>query len=136
MIPRFIAPPYALEYQKNHCSPFSLKPWELSLHDTNSHLGNCPRPSPHKSVWVQVANIIAWMAARKFPFESHAVGIMGIWVHCPRPCRLSPSQYERFVWQSIELSLAATSMALSVISTLPFEMALMMPLWAAFCPGW
>lgn len=141
MISRFIAPPYALEYQKNHCSPFSLKPGELSLHDTNSHLGNCPRPSPHKSVWVQVANIIAWMAARNLPPERHAVGIMGILVHwyigtLPHPCRLSPSQYERFVWQSIELSWVSTSMALSAISSLPFEMALMMPLWAAFCPGW
>ena len=46
MISRFIAPTYALEYQKNHCSPFSVKPRELSLHDANSHFGNCPRPSP------------------------------------------------------------------------------------------
>ena len=46
MISRFIAPPYALEYQKNHCSPFSVKPWELSLHDINSHFEKCPRPSP------------------------------------------------------------------------------------------
>ena len=30
MISRLIAPPYALEYQKNHDSPFFLKPWELS----------------------------------------------------------------------------------------------------------
>ena len=45
MISRFIAPPYVLEYQKNHCSPFSVNPWKLSLHDANSHFENCPRPS-------------------------------------------------------------------------------------------
>ena len=85
MISRFIAPLYALKYQKNHCSPFSLKPWEFSLHDTNSHFGNCPRPSPQRSVWVwvQVTNVIAWMASRNLPLESHTVGIMGIWVHDP-----------------------------------------------------
>lgn len=38
---------------------------------------------PHKSVCVQVANVIAWMAARKFPLESHTVGIMSIMVHDP-----------------------------------------------------
>ena len=38
---------------------------------------------PHKSVWVQVTNVIAWMATQKFPLERRAVGIMGIWVHCP-----------------------------------------------------
>lgn len=32
---------------------------------------------------VQITNVIAWMAARKFSLETHAVGIMGIWVHCP-----------------------------------------------------
>ena len=32
---------------------------------------------------VQITNVIAWMAARKFPFESHTVGIMGIMVHDP-----------------------------------------------------
>ena len=32
---------------------------------------------------VQVTNVIAWMAARKFPLESHTVGIMGIMVHDP-----------------------------------------------------
>lgn len=42
-----------------------------------------PSSIPHKSVWVQITNVIAWMAARKFPLESHAVGIMGIWVHDP-----------------------------------------------------
>ena len=82
MISRFIAPPYALEYQKNHC-PLLCKAMELPLHDTNSHFGKLPSFIPHKSVWVQVANVIAWMAARKFPLESHTVGIMGIWVHDP-----------------------------------------------------
>lgn len=38
---------------------------------------------PKVCTGVQVANVIAWMAARKFPPESHTVGIMGIWVHCP-----------------------------------------------------
>lgn len=38
---------------------------------------------PKVCTGVQVTNVIAWMAARKFPLESHAVGIMGIWVHCP-----------------------------------------------------
>ena len=135
MISRFIAPPYALEYQKKHCSPFSLKPWELSLHDTNSHLGNCPRPSPHKSVWIQVANIIAWMAARKLPPERHAVGIMGILEHCPVHVgsRLL-STGDSF--GRVSSSLWRPRQWLSIISTLPFEMALMMPLWAAFCPGW
>lgn len=42
-----------------------------------------PLPVPHKSVCVQVTNVIAWMAARKFPLESYAVGIMGIMVHDP-----------------------------------------------------
>lgn len=32
---------------------------------------------------VQVTNVIAWMAARKFPLENHAVGIIGIMVHDP-----------------------------------------------------
>ena len=26
--------------------PFSVKPWELSLHDANSYFGKCPHPSP------------------------------------------------------------------------------------------
>ena len=42
-----------------------------------------PSSIPHKSVWVQVTNVIAWMATRKFPLESHAVGIIGIMVHDP-----------------------------------------------------
>lgn len=47
-------------------------------------LEKCPRPYPQKvCTGVQVTNVIAWMAARKFPPESHAVGIMGIWVHDP-----------------------------------------------------
>lgn len=41
-----------------------------------------PHP-PKVCIGVQVANVIAWMVARKFPLESHAVGIMGILVHCP-----------------------------------------------------
>ena len=65
MISRFIAPPYALEYQKNHCSPFSLKPWELSLHDTNSYFENALAHPPKVCMGVQVANVIAWMTARK-----------------------------------------------------------------------
>ena len=43
----------------------------------------CPRPSPKVCTGVQITNVIAWMAVRKFPLESHAVGIMGIWVHDP-----------------------------------------------------
>lgn len=42
-----------------------------------------PSSIPHKSVWVQVTNVITWMAARKFSLENYAVGIMGIWVHGP-----------------------------------------------------
>ena len=38
---------------------------------------------PKVCTGVQVTNVIAWMAARKFPLESHAVGIMGIMVHSP-----------------------------------------------------
>lgn len=38
---------------------------------------------PQVCMGVQVTNVIAWMAARKFPLESHTVGIMGIWVHDP-----------------------------------------------------
>lgn len=38
---------------------------------------------PQVCTGVQVTNVIAWIAARKFPLESHAVGIMGIWVHDP-----------------------------------------------------
>lgn len=38
---------------------------------------------PKVCTGIQVANVIAWMADRKFPLESHAVGIMGIWVHDP-----------------------------------------------------
>lgn len=38
---------------------------------------------PKVCTGVQVTNVIAWMAARKFPLESHAVGIMGILVHDP-----------------------------------------------------
>lgn len=38
---------------------------------------------PKVCTGVQVTNVIAWMAARKFPLESHTVGIMGILVHDP-----------------------------------------------------
>lgn len=38
---------------------------------------------PKVCTGVQVTNVIAWMSARKFPPERHAVGIMGIWVHAP-----------------------------------------------------
>ena len=38
---------------------------------------------PKVCMGVQVTNVIAWMAARKFPLESHTVGIMGILVHDP-----------------------------------------------------
>lgn len=38
---------------------------------------------PQVCTGVQVTNVIAWMAARKFPLESYAVGIIGILVHDP-----------------------------------------------------
>ena len=38
---------------------------------------------PKVCTGVQVTNVIAWIAARKFPLESHTVGIMGILVHDP-----------------------------------------------------
>lgn len=38
---------------------------------------------PKVCTGVQVTNVITWMTARKFSPESHTVGIMGIWVHCP-----------------------------------------------------
>ena len=38
---------------------------------------------PKDCTGVQVANVITWMTARKFPLESYSVGIMGIWVHDP-----------------------------------------------------
>ena len=41
-----------------------------------------PHP-PKVFIGVQVANVIAWIVARKFPLESYAVGIMGIMVHDP-----------------------------------------------------
>lgn len=46
-------------------------------------LKNALAHPPKVCMGVQVANVIAWMVARKFPLESHAVGIMGILVHCP-----------------------------------------------------
>ena len=38
---------------------------------------------PQVCTGVQITNVIAWMAARKFPRERHAVGIIGILVHDP-----------------------------------------------------
>ena len=38
---------------------------------------------PQVCTGVQVTNVIAWMTARKFPLESYAVGIIGIFVHDP-----------------------------------------------------
>ena len=84
---------------------------------------------PKVCTGVQVTNVIAWMAARKFPFESHAVGIMGILVHCPVHVGsrlLSTSD----LFGRVSSSLGCPRQWLSTISTLPFEMALMMPLWA------
>ena len=46
-------------------------------------LENALTHPPKVCTGVQVTNVIAWMAARKFPFESYAVGIMGIMVHDP-----------------------------------------------------
>lgn len=46
-------------------------------------LENALTHPPKVCTGVQVTNIIAWMAARKFPFESYAVGIIGIMVHDP-----------------------------------------------------
>lgn len=46
-------------------------------------LENALTHPPKVCTGVQVTNVIAWMAARKFPLESYAVGIMGIWVHDP-----------------------------------------------------
>lgn len=38
---------------------------------------------PKVCMGVQVANVIAWMAARQLPLEGDAVGIIGIFVHDP-----------------------------------------------------
>lgn len=46
-------------------------------------LKNALAHPPQVCTGVHVANVIAWMAAQKFPLESHTVGIMGIWVHDP-----------------------------------------------------
>ena len=46
-------------------------------------LENALAHPPKVCTGVQVTNVIAWMAARKFPLESHTVGIMGIMVHDP-----------------------------------------------------
>lgn len=43
-----------------------------------------PSSIPHKSVWAYRSQMssLGWRL-EKFPLESHAVGIMGIWVHDP-----------------------------------------------------
>lgn len=46
-------------------------------------LENALARPPKVCTGVQVTNVIAWMAAQKFPLESHTVGIMGIMVHDP-----------------------------------------------------
>lgn len=46
-------------------------------------LENALTHPPKVCTGVRVTNVIAWMAARKFPFESYAVGIIGIMVHDP-----------------------------------------------------
>lgn len=46
-------------------------------------LENALTHPPKVCTGVQVTNVIAWMAARKFPLESYAVGIIGIMVHDP-----------------------------------------------------
>ena len=46
-------------------------------------LENALTHPPKVCTGVQVTNVITWMAARKFPLENHAVGIMGIMVHDP-----------------------------------------------------
>ena len=46
-------------------------------------LKNALAHPPKVCTGVQVTNVIAWMAARKFTPERHAVGIMGIMVHDP-----------------------------------------------------
>ena len=38
---------------------------------------------PKVCTGVQVANVITWMTARKFPLEGDAVGIIGILIHDP-----------------------------------------------------
>lgn len=46
-------------------------------------LENALAHPPKVCTGVQVTNVITWMAARKFPLECHAVGIIGIMVHDP-----------------------------------------------------
>lgn len=46
-------------------------------------LENALAHPPKVCTGVQVANVIAWMAAQNLPPERLAVGIMGIWVHAP-----------------------------------------------------
>lgn len=91
-------------------------------------LENALARPPKVCTGVQVTNVIAWMAARKFPLESHTVGIMGIMVHDPIyvGSRLSVRAIRSAKYRA--LSWVATSMALSTISSLPFEIAPIMPL--------
>lgn len=46
-------------------------------------LKNALTHPPKVCTGVQITNVIAWMATRKFPLESYAVGIIGIMVHDP-----------------------------------------------------
>ena len=91
-------------------------------------LENALTHSPKVCTGVQVTNVIAWMAARKFPLENHAVGIIGIMVHDPTMQALAFSVRAIRSAKYRALSWTATSMALSTISSLPFEIAPIMPL--------
>ncbi len=46
-------------------------------------LENALAHPPKVCMGVQVTNVIAWMATRNLPPESHTVGIMSIMVHDP-----------------------------------------------------
>lgn len=46
-------------------------------------LKNALAHPPKVCTGIQITNVIAWMAARKFPLESHTVGIIGILIHDP-----------------------------------------------------
>ena len=91
-------------------------------------LENALTHPPKVCTGVQVTNVIAWMAARKFPFESYAVGIIGIMVHDPIHVgspfsvrAIRSAKYRALSW-------TATPMAVSTTSSLPFEIAPIMPL--------
>lgn len=93
-------------------------------------LENALTHPPKVCTGVQVTNVIAWMAARKFPLENHAVGIIGIMVHDPIyvGSRLLGAGDSFGEVKYRALSWTATSMAVSTISSLPFEIAPIMPL--------